>query len=365
MPDYSKSKNVLVAGGAGYIGSHTAKALKKAGYTPVVLDNLTTGNAFAVRFGPFVEGSIDDQDLVSRVIRDYQVSGAILFAANAYVGESTQVPNKYYLNNVAGSLSFLEALVHNQVRALVFSSSCSIYGVQRTNNLITEDSPKGPLSPYAHTKLILEQTMPWYESAFGLRTACLRYFNAAGDDPDGEIGEHHVPETHLLPLTIYAAMGRDPLRVFGTDYPTPDGTAVRDYIHVVDLAKAHVRTLEYLFAGNPGVQVNLGTGQGHSVKEVIAAVEQVSKERVPVEYQPRRIGDAPVLVADPSYARRLLGWSPSFSSLDTLVQTAWQWHSQSEPRISVEAQFDAGQHSPGASPGQASLANPLVKVAAL
>src|SRR5271157_3740903 len=236
---------VLVAGGAGFIGSHTAKVLRQNGMTPVVLDDLVTGNRWAVRFGPFAEGVIADRELVTKLIRQYAIQGVILFAAHAYVGESTRAPAKYYRNNVSQSIEFLDALLEGGVKNLVFSSSCSIYGGQEQAP-IAEDAPKNPLSPYAETKLFLENALRWYERAYGLRSVSLRYFNAAGADPEGELGEWHNPETHLIPLAIGAVLGGPALGIFGTDYPTADGTAVRDYIHVTDLAQAHVRALRYL-----------------------------------------------------------------------------------------------------------------------
>ena len=320
---------VLVAGGAGYIGSHTAKQLRAAGMRPVVVDNLVTGNRFAARFGPFIEGSIEDRDLIRRAIEAHGIQSAILFAAHAYVGESTVNPRKYYHNNISAALAFLDALLEGGVRRIVFSSSCSIYGLQEKIP-ISEDSPKGPLSPYAQTKLFMEQILRAYAAAEGLQSVCLRYFNAAGADPEGELGEHHDPETHLIPLAIYAAMGRGPLSVFGTDYPTPDGTAIRDYIHVTDLAAGHIAALEYLQGGGASVGVNLGTGNGHSVRQVMQMVEQVSGVPVPANYGPRREGDAPALVADASYAARLLNWTPKYSSLESIVGTAWKWHSERE-----------------------------------
>jgi len=326
------SPHILVAGGAGYIGSHTAKQLRRAGMTPVVVDNFVTGNRFAARFGPCVEGSVADASLIRCIVRDYSIQGALLFAAHAYVGESVHNPGLYYRNNVAASLCFLDALLETGVRNLVFSSSCSIYGMQKLLP-ISEDAPKNPLSPYAETKLFLEQILNRYDSAYGLRSACLRYFNAAGADPEGEIGESHHPETHLIPLAIYAAMGRSPLHVFGTDYPTPDGTAVRDYVHVTDLAEAHILALRHLLETGMSFQVNLGTGKGHSIREVVRMVETVSGRCVPVQYDPRRSGDAPVLVADPSRARTLLGWTARHSSLETIVSTAWHWHTVGEPGI--------------------------------
>ncbi len=327
---------VLVAGGAGYIGSHTAKVLRREGMLPVVVDNLVTGNRWAVRYGPFAQGSIADRALIRETVRKYGVRSAILFAAHAYVGESTQDPSKYYRNNISGSIDFLDALLDAGVKSLVFSSSCSIYGV-RTELPIGEDSPKDPASPYAETKLFLENALRWYGRAYGLRSVCLRYFNAAGADPEGELGEWHDPETHLIPLVIGAAMGGPPLRILGTDYPTPDGTAIRDYIHVLDLADAHVRALRYLLEGGAGVQFNCGTGAGHSVKQVVGAVERISGRAVPVEHAPRREGDAPALVADARRIRAALGWEPRYSSLDTIVATAWRWSSS----------FPAGRVPPG------------------
>ena len=325
MPDDRKA--VLVAGGAGYIGSHTAKQLHKVGRTPVVVDNLITGNRFALRFGPFEEGSIADRDLIRRVVEKYDIGSAILFAGHAYVGESTSDPGKYYRNNVAAAIAFLDALRDSGVSKVVFSSSCSVYGIQETVP-IGEDAPKNPLSPYAETKQFIEQVLHWYDSAYGFRSVCLRYFNAAGADPDGELGEHHDPETHLIPLVIYAAMGRSPISIFGNDYPTLDGTCIRDYIHVTDLAAAHVTALDYLVNGGASTQINLGTGTGHSVREVIEMVERVSGKPVPVLQKGRRDGDAPALVADASKALRILNWTPRCSSLESIVRTAWRWHSE-------------------------------------
>ncbi len=322
---------ILVAGGAGYIGSHTAKQLSRAGFLPVVLDNLVTGNRFAARYGPFYRGSISDGVLVRSIIERHAVSGAILFAGHAYVGESTHEPRKYFDNNISAALAFLNTLLDSKVTRMVFSSSCSIYGTQEQIP-IAESAPKNPLSPYAETKLFVEKILAAYDSAYAFRTVCLRYFNAAGADPEGEIGEHHDPETHLIPLTIQAALGVSPLNVFGTDYATADGTAVRDYIHVCDLADAHIRSLNYLLGGGSTARFNCGTGNGHSVREVIATVERVSGRHVPAAYGPRREGDAAVLVADAGEIRRVLGWEPRMSSLDTIVETAWNWHSGLETK---------------------------------
>jgi UDP-arabinose 4-epimerase len=323
------SESVLVAGGAGFIGSHTAKLLKASGYEPVVVDNLITGNRSAVRFGAFHEGGIEDAALVREAIITHGIRRALLFAAHAYVGESTASPRKYYGNNIANNLRFLDTLLDAGVRELVFSSSCSVYGTQPTLPLV-EDSPTDPLSPYAQTKLFLESVLGWYGSAYGLRSVCLRYFNAAGADPEGELGEQHDPETHLIPLAIFGALRGQELSIFGDDYPTQDGTCVRDYIHVSDLAQAHVQALRYLAAGGSSTILNLGAETGHSIREVIAEVEKVSGRKVPVRMAPRRVGDAPILVASCAKARSVLGWQQRWSDLPGIVRHAWNWFSAHE-----------------------------------
>jgi UDP-arabinose 4-epimerase len=323
----SLSPAVLVAGGAGYIGSHTAKVLRRAGILPVVLDNLCTGNRDAARFGPFYEGSIADSRLVGRIIEKHGPVCAILFAAHAYIAESIQDPRKYFRNNVLETIDFLDSIVDAGLQRVVYSSSCSVYGRQEKHP-ISEDSATDPLSPYAETKLFCEKVLKHYSSSYGLRSACLRYFNAAGADPEGDLGECHDPETHLIPLAIRAAITQTPMCVFGTDYPTPDGTAVRDYTHVVDLATGHLQALRYLMEDGESCTLNLGTGAGNSVRQVIQAVELEAGVPVPVQYLPRRPGDAPVLVADPSRARSVLGWTPEHSSLACIVRTAWKWHNQ-------------------------------------
>ncbi len=322
----NRSPKVLIAGGAGYIGSHTAKVLCQAGIVPVVLDNLCTGNRDTVRFGPFYEGSIADSLLLHQIIEHHRPIGAILFAGSAYVGESTENPRKYFRNNVSNAICFLNALVDSGLQNVVFSSSCSVYGIVRESSSIKEVSATAPLSPYAETKLFLEKVLRWYGSAYGLQHVCLRYFNAAGADVDGELGEDHEPETHLIPLAIQAALGGEALRVFGTDYATPDGTAIRDYTHVTDLATGHLQALRYLMDGGESVTLNLGTGMGHSVRQVIRAVEQQTGMSVPVSFGKRREGDAPALVADAARAREVLGWIPEYSSLETIVGTACRWH---------------------------------------
>lgn len=317
--------NVLVVGGAGYIGSHTAKTLKRAGHNPVVIDNLSTGHRWAVRWGPLIEADLADKKAILQAIRDHQIEAVIHFAANAYVGESMQNPAKYFRNNVANMLNLLEAQHESGVKHIVFSSSCTTYGIPERVP-ISEDFPQSAISPYGESKLMGEKMLKWFGECYGLGWVALRYFNASGADPEGEIGEVHDPETHLIPLVIDAALGkRPPVRIFGTDYPTPDGTAIRDYIHVMDLADAHLRALQYLLEGGESTAFNLGTGHGHSVREVITAVERVGGRKVPAEEAPRRAGDPPALVADPSKARRILGWEAQYRELNQIVETAWRF----------------------------------------
>ena len=319
---------VLVTGGAGYIGSHACKALARAGHLPVTLDSLVHGHASAVRWGPLVQGDVRDRALLERTMREHRVAAVVHFAAYAYVGESMRDPGKYFGNNVAGTLSVLDAMRACDVRPIVFSSSCATYGVPRSLP-IGEDHPQDPINPYGESKRVAERALHWYGAAHGLRSAALRYFNAAGADLDGEIGEDHDPETHLVPLAIGAALGtQPPLAVCGTDYPTADGTAVRDYVHVSDLADAHALALDYLLDGGASVALNLGTGRGHSVREVVAAVERVARRDVPRRDVARRPGDPACLVADAARARELLGWEPRCSGLETIVDTAWRWHAR-------------------------------------
>jgi len=323
------AKNILVTGGAGYIGSHTAKALARAGYRPVTYDSLVYGHRHAVKWGPFVEGDIADTAKLERVIQDEAIDAVVHFAAFAYVGESVTKPEIYFQNNVVGSLSLLDAMRHTGVKPIVFSSTCATYGMP-DRMPITEETLQRPINPYGETKLMIERALAWYGPAHDIRSVSLRYFNACGADPEGEIGEEHDPETHLIPLILDAALGkRAAIDVYGTDYPTPDGTAVRDYIHVQDLADAHVKALAYLFDGGQTTQVNLGTGTGNSVREVIDAVERVTGRPVPKREVARRAGDPPELVADPSKANSLLGWKPQMSDIDSIIRTAWAWHTRS------------------------------------
>lgn len=317
---------ILVTGGAGYIGSHTAKALAAAGYQPVVLDDLSAGHRWAVKWGPLIEGNLDDTALVRRTLAEHQIGAVIHFAASLLVGESMTKPQKYYWNNVVNTLRLLDGMVESGVKHLVFSSSAAVYGVPERVPL-PEDHPKNPINCYGETKLAMERAIQWYGHAYGMGWMALRYFNAAGADPQGELGEEHDPETHLIPLVIKAALGEQPrVQVFGTDYPTPDGTAIRDYIHISDLADAHVRALHHLLEGGASAALNLGTGEGHSVRAVIKAVGEVSNRRVPFQDAPRRAGDPPVLVADPGRARGLLSWEPQVSDLSSIVESAWKWH---------------------------------------
>jgi UDP-arabinose 4-epimerase len=323
---------ILVTGGAGYIGSHTAKELARAGYEPLVLDNFRHGNRWAVRWGPLVEMDLADRACLRRVFQDHQIGAVVHFAALAYVGESMYAPAEYFRNNVVNTLNLLDAMREAGVKQIVFSSTCASYG-NPERSPIAENHPQRPVNPYGESKLMVERILGWYASAYSLSWMALRYFNAAGADPEGNIGEVHDPETHLVPRAIAVAQGDIPeLEVFGTDYETPDGTAVRDYIHVTDLASAHVRSLQRLAEGGPSGSMNLGTGRGHSVREVITKVEQISQRKIKVKKCPRRAGDPAVLVADAARANRELGWVPQHSSLEKVVETAWQWYASPQAR---------------------------------
>ena len=320
--------SILIVGGAGYIGSHTAKLVAASGRRPVVFDNLVYGHRAAVKWGPLVEGDLAEPEAIRRALTEHAVEAVIHFAAYAYVGESMSDPGKYFRNNVAGTINLLDAMVAVGVRDLVFSSTCATYGEPREVP-ISEAHPQNPVNAYGETKLAVERMLRWYGQAHGLRYAALRYFNAAGADPDGDVGEEHDPETHLIPLAIAAAYGRGgPLSIFGTDYPTPDGTAVRDYIHVADLAEAHLLALAALAEGTSSLHLNLGTGRGSSVREVITSVEKATGRAVPVREVGRRAGDPPVLVADARQAGERLGWKPRHPELDTIVSHAVRWHAR-------------------------------------
>ena len=328
---------ILVTGGAGYVGSHTAKALARAGFEPIAFDNLSAGHRWAVKWGPLIEADLGDQPSLKRALAEHNVAAAMHFAAHAYVGESVRDPRRYFENNVANTLHLLHALMDAGIRHLVFSSSCAVYGLPQSLP-ISESHPKLPVNPYGDSKLFVERVLDWYGRAYGLRWAALRYFNAAGADPDGELGEVHNPETHLIPRVMEAALGGlESIEIYGNDYPTADGTAIRDYVHVSDLAEAHVAALKHLLSGRESLAVNLGTGRGASVREVIAAVERVSGCAVKCTLGPRRPGDPPQLVADPAEAEKLLGWRPSLSALDNIVRSAWDWHRRDVSAQRVEA----------------------------
>jgi len=320
------SNTILVTGGAGYVGAHACKALAARGYRPVVYDNLIYGHESAVKWGPLEVGEIADRARLNAAIERHRPQAVMHFAAFTFVGESIADPGKYYRNNVAGTLSLLETMRDHGIGRLVFSSTAAAYGTPEVVPIV-ESAAKQPINPYGHSKLTAEQMIADFGAAHGLRAAALRYFNAAGADADGEIGECHDPETHLIPLAMQAVTGdTPPLTIFGDDYPTPDGTCIRDYIHVTDLAAAHVLALDRLGQREGFDAFNLGTGKGASIREVLQAVERVAGELVPHSIGARRAGDPAVLVSDPGKANRELGWTPGSSDLETIVSTAWAWH---------------------------------------
>jgi UDP-glucose-4-epimerase GalE len=324
------SRAVLVTGGAGYIGSHAAKALHQAGYRAVVFDNLAAGHRAAVKFGELVEGDIVDTAAVRAALRRHEISAVMHFAAFLDVGESVREPAKYYRNNVTGALSVLDAMAAESVRHFVFSSTCATYG-EPLETPIAETHPQAPINSYGESKLAIERALPHFAAAHGVKYVALRYFNASGADPGGEIGEDHSPEIHLIPRAIEAATGGRGLQVFGDDYPTPDGTCLRDYIHVTDLADAHLKALERIAGGGASGAYNLGTGTPHSVRQVIDAVARVTGRQVPWTLAPRRPGDPAILYAAAHKARAELGWTPALGDLETIVRTAWDWH-RTHPR---------------------------------
>lgn len=321
-------QTILVTGGAGYIGSHAVKALQLSGYQVLILDSLVYGHQdIAATLGAeLIIGDTNDRPLLDRLFSDRQISAVMHFAAYAYVGESVSQPDKYYRNNVVGTLSLLEAMVAANVKKFVFSSTCASYGVPQQIP-ITEDHPQAPINPYGATKLMVERILQDFDVAYGLKSVIFRYFNAAGADPMGEIGEDHDPETHLIPLVLQTAMGkRDVITVYGSDYPTADGTCIRDYIHVTDLADAHVLGLQYLLDGNRSEIFNLGNGNGFSVKEVIDAAKQITGKPIAVVMGDRRAGDPPALVGSSEKARKILNWQPKYADLNLILRHAWQWH---------------------------------------
>ncbi len=317
---------VLVTGGAGYIGSHFVKYLIQNSYDVVVFDNLSRGHLEAVHpKAEFENVDILDFPKLTSTLKKYDIDACVHFAAFAYVGESVEKPDIYYTNNVVGSLNLIKALTNAEVKKFVFSSTCSVYG-NDVKIPISESQPANPINPYAQTKLIIEKILNDFENAYGLKYAALRYFNAAGADEEGELGESHDPEPHLIPLVLQTALGkRDKIFIFGDDYPTPDGTCIRDYIHIQDLADAHLRALNYLESENKSLIVNLGTGDGYSVKEIIETARKITGKEIPAEVTGRRPGDPPALVADNSKAEKILGWKPK-RKIDEIITTAWRWH---------------------------------------
>jgi UDP-glucose 4-epimerase len=317
---------ILVTGGAGYIGSHVNKELNKQGYDTVVLDNLSYGHDDFVKWGTLEHVDLSNSSEIRRVFQNYPIEAVMHFAAFTYVGESVEDPQKYYLNNFRNTLNLLEVMLEFEVKKIVFSSTCATYG-DPLEIPITEDHPQNPINPYGRGKLMVEQVLSDYSQAYGLKYTSLRYFNAAGADPEGEVGENHQPETHLIPLILDAALGRrDDIKIFGTDYPTPDGTCIRDYIHVTDLADAHIKALKYLENGGESEVFNLGNGNGFSVKEVIEKAREVTKREIKSSETDRRPGDPPVLVGSSKKAREILKWQPKFDDLRQIISTAWEWH---------------------------------------
>ena len=318
--------NVLVTGGAGYIGSHCCKALSQRGFNPITIDNLVYGHKHFVKWGEFFKGDVGNAAHLKKCFSRYKIEALMHFAAYAYVGESVENPLKYYENNVRNTLELLRTALENDVKYIVFSSTCATYG-EPQRIPIDEDHPLSPINPYGRTKRMIEEILTDYQAAFGLNYMSLRYFNAAGADPDAEVGEDHHPETHLIPLVLDVAAGKRPvIKVFGTDYQTPDGTCIRDYIHVTDLAQAHLLALERLLDGAGSDVYNLGNGQGFSVLEVIERAKKIAGKTIAAEIADRRPGDPPVLIASNEKAVKELGWKPQYADLDDIIGTAWKWH---------------------------------------
>ncbi|MGC8770329.1 MAG: UDP-glucose 4-epimerase GalE [Brevinematia bacterium] len=316
---------ILVAGGAGYIGSHTVKMLYKKGYDVIVYDNLSKGYREFAKWGKFIEGDISDDKKLKEVFKSHKIDAVMHFCAFIEVGESVVEPEKYYKNNLVNTITLINTMKDAGIKNFIFSSTAAIFGEPK-HIPIKEDDPKNPINPYGKTKLFVEEILEDYEKAYGFNSICFRYFNAAGADPDGEIGEAHNPESHLIPLILDAAMGkREAIKIFGTDYPTKDGTCIRDYIHVNDLAEAHILGLEFLLKEKRSERFNLGSGEGYTVREIIDMVKKITGKEFKVVETERRAGDPPVLIADSSKARRMLGWQTKFT-LQEIIETAWNWH---------------------------------------
>ena len=320
-------ENILVVGGAGYIGSHMCKGLYDAGYNPIVLDNLSRGHREAVQWGPFIEGNMDDTGLLQSVFTQYQIETVMHFAAFAYVGESVDDPGLYYRNNVAAPIVLLQQMAKHGINRFIFSSTCAIYG-EPIEIPIGEKHPKAPINPYGRGKFMVEQILDDFRHGHGIDSICLRYFNAAGADPEGMIGEDHRPETHLIPLALEIALGkREKLTIYGDDYATADGSCIRDYIHIMDLAQAHLLALQKMKENAVvSAKYNLGNGNGYSVKEVLDTARKVTGHAIPAETGPRRPGDPARLVGSGQRARKELGWEPQYPGLKTIIETAWNWH---------------------------------------
>jgi len=323
---FTKMENVLVVGGAGYIGSYMCKYLSKNGYAPVILDNFSRGHRMAVRYGKLYEGNINNDGLLAKIFTENKIAAVMHFAAYCYVGESVTAPDIYYKNNVSATLNLLEAMVKNNVNAFIFSSTCATYG-NPIDVPIFEDHPQHPINPYGRSKLMVEKILKDFSQAFDLKYVCLRYFNAAGADPEEELGEDHRPETHLIPLVLQTALGmRDQVEIFGNDYPTHDGTCIRDYIHTDDLAQAHLLAMERIMGGFSGDMYNLGNGKGYSVNDVIEKASEITKTSIKTKVVNRRQGDPAILVSASQKAIEELGWRPKYHELDAIIETAWKWH---------------------------------------
>ncbi|MDO5825776.1 MAG: UDP-glucose 4-epimerase GalE [Methanosphaera sp. rholeuAM130] len=317
---------ILIVGGAGYIGAHVNKLLNESGYETVILDNLSHGHKEAVQWGKLCECDIKDIDAIEEIFKEYDIQAVMHFSSFIEVGESVQNPMKYYQNNVVNTLNLLNVMIKYDVKKFIFSSTCATYGVPQKIPL-TENHPQNPINPYGWTKLMVERILKDYDIAYGLKSIILRYFNASGADESGLIGEDHSPESHLIPLILDAAISkRDDIKIYGTDYDTPDGTCIRDYIHVNDLADAHIKALEYLNTNNTSNEFNLGNGKGFSVREVIDSVKRVTGREFKVSETPRREGDPAVLIGSAKKAHDLLGWTPKYDNIDDIVETAWNWH---------------------------------------
>lgn len=322
----AKKPILLITGGAGYIGSHAVKEAYSNGFEPVTYDNLSEGHRWAVKAGAFVKGELSDRARLLKAFRKYKPQAVMHFASHTYVGESVTNPQKYYQDNLTNAMNLFSVMLERKVHYFILSSTCATYG-NPVQVPMPEEHPQNPVNPYGDSKWMIERILSWYDRAYGLKSTFLRYFNAAGADASGEMGEVHDPETHLIPLVLDAAVGRKKeITVFGQDYPTPDGTCVRDYIHVTDLAGAHYLALKRMMETGKSDAFNLGTGRGYSVKEVIAKAEEVTGRKVPVVLGPRRAGDPPELVAQSKKAFEVLGWKPEYSSLENILKTAWVWH---------------------------------------